>query len=83
MIDDLLTLSYLVPRLRASVYKVNDHFQFLFVFPVPRVVRVLGHRMEVQEDQESVVLKNWRVTQERVEKYLSDIYFVDVNLKGR
>ena len=29
------------------------------------------------------VLKHWRVTQERIEKYLSDIYFTDVNLKGR
>ena len=30
-----------------------------------------------------MVLKRRRVTQERVEKYLSDTYFVDVNLKGR
>ena len=36
-----------------------------------------------EKDQHSLVLKHKRVTQERVEKYLSDIYFTDVNLKGR
>ena len=36
-----------------------------------------------QKRQNSGVLKHKRVTQERVEKYLSDIYFTDVNLKGR
>ena len=37
----------------------------------------------VVKDAGPTVLKNWRVTQERIEKYLSDIYFTDINLKGR
>ena len=28
-------------------------------------------------------LKNWRATQERVDKFISDLYFTDVNLRGR
>ena len=30
-----------------------------------------------------VVQKHWRATQERVEKFLSDTYFTDANLRGR
>ena len=32
---------------------------------------------------DEVPMKNWRATQERVEKFISDIYFTDVNLRGR
>ena len=32
-------------------------------------------------DQEPI--KNWRATQERVEKFISEVYFTDVNLRGR
>ena len=27
-------------------------------------------------------MTNWRATQERVEKFISDVYFTDVNLRG-
>ena len=30
-----------------------------------------------------MVQKHWKATQERVEKFLSDTYFTDVNLRGR
>ena len=30
-----------------------------------------------------VVQKYWRATRERVEKFISDTYFTDVNLRGR
>eukprot|EP00731_Ephydatia_muelleri_P024288 Em0016g559a len=32
---------------------------------------------------DTTVQKHWRATQERVEKYISDTYFTDVNLRGR
>ena len=38
---------------------------------------------ELEKDTGPAVLKHWRITQERIEKFLSDIYFTDVNLKGR
>lgn len=38
---------------------------------------------KASEIRDSVVLKHKRVTQERVEKYLSATYFTDVNLRGR
>ena len=50
-----------------------------------------GHRVSVvltnvtmdEKGKGPTVLKHWRVTQERIEKFLSDVYFTDVNLKGR
>ena len=52
-----------------------------------QVNKVVCFTMDVEskgsEIRDSVVLKHKRVTQERVEKYLSATYFTDVNLRGR
>ena len=43
----------------------------------------VGLVCETREAMAVVVQKHWRATQERVEKFLSDIYFTDANLRGR